>query len=332
MNMLTDTTGNVLLEARSVSKRFNVGSRIVPALRKTVHAVDRVSLQVVRGETLGIVGESGCGKSTLGRCLVRLHDVSEGEIIFEGRDITCLSRRALRPIRRKIQMVFQDPAASLNPRHRVRDVVAEPLIIHEFGTHSEINARVVELLRVVGLGADHLERFPHEFSGGQRQRIGIARAIALEPDLVIADEPVSALDVSVQAQVVNLFQDLQERLGLTYIFIAHDLSVIRQVANRVAVMYLGSIVETGPTEAVFDHPAHPYTQALISAVPVPDPDRAHRGRRILLKGDVPNPAAPPSGCRFHPRCSYAQATCRDVRPALTRIGPHREVACHFPLI
>lgn len=329
--MLSSGSQSFLLETRAVSKRFNVGSRMVPALGKTIHAVDRVSLQVVRGETLGIVGESGCGKSTLGRCLVRLHDVSEGTILFEGKDITNLSRSGLRPLRRKIQMVFQDPAASLNPRHRVREIVAEPLIIHGVDTHSGIDQRVAELLQVVGLNADHLERFPHEFSGGQRQRIGIARAIALEPDLVIADEPVSALDVSVQAQVVNLFQDLQERLGLTYIFIAHDLSVIRQVANRVAVMYLGSVVETGPTEAVFNHPAHPYTQALISAVPVPDPNPIYRAKRIILKGDVPNPATPPSGCRFHPRCAYVQTACRNERPELKQNDSKREVACHFPL-
>jgi len=324
--------GGPLLEARKIAKRFAIGRRVIPALRRTVHAVDGVSLRVARGETLGIVGESGCGKSTLGRCLMRLHDVSEGEILFDGQDITRLSRRALRPLRRRIQMVFQDPAASLNPRHRVRDLIAEPLLIHAIAPPSDIPDRVAGLLRLVGLGPDHMERFPHEFSGGQRQRIGIARAIALEPELIIADEPVSALDVSVQAQVVNLFQDLQERLGLTYIFIAHDLSVVRQIANRVAVMYLGAIVETGPTDTVFTRPAHPYTNALISAVPVPDPDPIHRGRRIILTGDVPNPASPPSGCHFHPRCSRAEARCRAERPVLSPQPDGRDVACHFPLI
>ncbi|BAJ83161.1 putative ABC transporter ATP-binding protein (plasmid) [Acidiphilium multivorum AIU301] len=327
---MTTPDGVVLLEASGVSKRFAVGRRVIGAARRMVHAVDGVSLCVVRGETLGIVGESGCGKSTLGRCLMRLHDVSEGSVVFDGINITHRSRNALRPIRRRMQMVFQDPAASLNPRYRVRDLIAEPMRIHATVPEREIGDRVARLLDLVGLRRGHMDRFPHEFSGGQRQRIGIARAIALEPDLIVADEPVSALDVSVQAQVVNLFQDLQERLGLTYVFIAHDLSIVRQITDRVAVMYLGSIVETGPTDLVFTSPSHPYTMALISAVPMPDPDPARRPRRIILTGDVPNPISPPSGCRFHPRCPRAQERCRAERPALRALDDGRDCACHFP--
>src|SRR5215510_9535081 len=259
-----------LLETVAVSKNFTVGSRLSPGGRKTVRAVDNVSLQVWPGETVGLVGESGCGKSTLGRCLVRLYEITSGELYFEGIDISDKSPRRMRPLRRRMQMVFQDPYASLNPRRRVRDLVAEPLRVHLSLSESEIRERVGKLLDVVGLSPDHMERFPHEFSGGQRQRIGIARSIALEPSLIVADEPVSALDVSIQAQIVNLFADLQERLGLTYIFIAHDLSVVRQVSTRTAVMYLGSIVESGPTEEIFKSPRHPYSEALISAVPVAD--------------------------------------------------------------
>ena len=320
-----------LLEAVKLSKSFTVGRSLFPSQRRRVHAVDQVSLTVRQGETLGIVGESGCGKSTLGRCLVRLYPIDEGELRLEGEDISRLGVRQLRPFRGRMQMVFQDPSASLNPRRRVGDLIAEPLRVHRRGSRAEIAERVVELGRLVGLSPDQLRRFPHEFSGGQRQRIGIARALALEPSLIIADEPVSALDVSIQAQIVNLFADLQERLGLTYIFIAHDLSVVRQVSNRTAVMYLGSIVETGPTDEVFRHPAHPYAQALVSAVPVPSVDRGGRAERIVLTGDVPSPINPPSGCRFHPRCRYATERCRVERPLLRPIAPGREVACHHPV-
>ncbi len=320
-----------LLEAVGLSKNFTVGSRLSPGGRKTVRAVDNVSLQVWPGETVGLVGESGCGKSTLGRCLVRLYDVTSGELRFKGEDISRYGRRQLRPIREEMQMVFQDPYASLNPRRRVGDLIAEPLRVHGRRSRAEIAARVRELMGLVGLSPDQLERFPHEFSGGQRQRIGIARALALEPHLIVADEPVSALDVSIQAQIVNLLADLQDRLGLTYVIIAHDLSVIRQVSDRTAVMYLGSIVELGPTDELYRAPAHPYTQALISAVPVPDVDRAARNR-IVLTGDVPSPIDPPAGCRFHPRCRFAQDRCRRERPALREIAPARTVACHFPLI
>jgi len=318
-----------LLEAVGLSKNFTIGGRLSPGGLKTVRAVDGVSLQVWPGETVGLVGESGCGKSTLGRCLVRLYDITSGELRFKGEDISRYGTRQLRPIREEMQMVFQDPYASLNPRRRVGDLIAEPLRVHGRRTQAEITARVRELMGLVGLSPDQLERFPHEFSGGQRQRIGIARALALEPHLIVADEPVSALDVSIQAQIVNLLADLQDRLGLTYVIIAHDLSVIRQVSDRTAVMYLGSIVELGQTEEVYRAPAHPYTQALISAVPVPDVDRVRS--RIVLTGDVPSPINPPAGCRFHPRCRFAQDRCRTERPALRALGDGRQVACHFPL-
>lgn len=321
-----------LIEAIGVSKQFTVGKGLLPGERKTVYAVDNVSLQVWPGETLGLVGESGCGKSTLGRCLIRLYDVTAGDIRVNGTTITHLGTRGMRPFRQRMQMVFQDPSASLNPRRRVGDLIAEPLRVHGRGDKSQIAARVSELIGLVGLAPDHANRYPHEFSGGQRQRIGIARALALDPQLIVADEPVSALDVSVQAQIVNLFADLQERLGLTYIFIAHDLSVVRQVSTRTAVMYLGSIVETGPTEQLFQTPAHPYTEALISAVPVPEVDPALRRTRIVLDGDVPSPMTPPSGCRFNPRCRFATDRCRTERPALQAIADGRQVACHFPLI
>jgi peptide/nickel transport system ATP-binding protein len=321
-----------LLEAEGLTKHFTVGRRsFLPGQRRRkVQAVDNVSLAIRPGETLGLVGESGCGKSTLGRCLVRLYDITAGRLIFEGTDISRYGVRQLRPFRRRMQMVFQDPYASLNPRRRVGDLIAEPLRVHGRTSRSDVALRVRELLRLVGLSPEHhLDRFPHEFSGGQRQRIGIARALALEPQLLVADEPVSALDVSIQAQILNLFADLKERLGLTYIFIAHDLSVVRQVSDRIAVMYLGSIVETGTAGGLYRTPAHPYTQALISAVPVPDIDRQRN--RIVLTGDVPSPMSPPAGCRFHPRCRYAQDRCRAERPALRLIAPGRTAACHFPL-
>jgi peptide/nickel transport system ATP-binding protein len=320
-----------LLKAQNVSKQFRVGNSILPGGNTIVHAVDSVSLEVYRGETVGLVGESGCGKSTLGRCLVRLYEISAGKIEFEGIDISTAKTGALRPIRQRMQMVFQDPYSSLNPRRRVADLLAEPLKVHGKRSRAEIKERVAELMRLVELQPDHLNRFPHEFSGGQRQRIGIARAIALEPSLVVADEPVSALDVSIQAQIVNLFADLQERLGLTYVFIAHDLSVVRQVSTRTAVMYLGSIVESGPTEEIFRSPRHPYSEALISAVPSADLDRTNRRERIVLQGDVPSPINPPSGCRFHPRCRYATERCRMERPKLAEIEPGRFVACHHPV-
>jgi peptide/nickel transport system ATP-binding protein len=320
-----------LLEAVSVSKRFTVGSRFSARGLLTVHAVDGVSLAIMPGETVGLVGESGCGKSTLGRCMVRLYDITSGNVWFNREDISQKSMREMRPLRKELQIVFQDPYASLNPRRRVRDLIAEPLRVHSKLSTDAIAKRVAELLDLVGLHPDHANRFPHEFSGGQRQRIGIARAIALEPKLIVLDEPVSALDVSVQAQIVNLLADLQERLKLTYVLIAHDLSVVRQVSTRIAVMYLGSIVELGRAEDIFTKPAHPYTQALISAVPVPDITKAGSRNRIVLTGDVPSPINPPSGCRFHPRCPIAQDRCKVERPVLAAQPSGRQVACHFPL-
>jgi len=318
-----------LLEVEGLQMQFHVGSRFSREGRRTLHAVDGVSLSVRSGETLGLVGESGCGKSTLARCLVRLLDPTAGSIRFEGRDITSLSTRALRPNRPRLQMVFQDPYASLNPRRRVGALIGEPLQVHTAMTAAERQARVLELAALVGLRPEQMERFPHEFSGGQRQRIGIARALALNPKLVIADEPVSALDVSIQAQVINLLADLQERLSLTLIFIAHDLSVVRQVSTRTAVMYLGRIVESGPTDALYEAPAHPYTAALIGAVP--RPVVGARSARMLLQGDPPSPLSPPPGCRFHPRCAAATERCRSEVPALADLGGGRSVACHFPL-
>ena len=319
-----------LYDITNVSKRFRVGNRFSKQGSRTVHAVDSVSLSIQPGETLGLVGESGCGKSTLARCLSRLYEISDGKLVFDGTDISTLSTREMRPLRRKIQIVFQDPYASLNPRRRVHDLIAEPLRIHLNLSANEVNTRVANLLEQVGLLPDHAQRYPHEFSGGQRQRIGIARAIALEPKLVILDEPVSALDVSVQAQIVNFLADLQDRLKLTYVFVAHDLSVVRQVSTRIAVMYLGSIVEIGAAEDIFSAPQHPYTQALISAVP-----NAHNAtstrKRIILSGDVPSPIDPPSGCRFHPRCPVAQDRCRSERPLLIPDQNSRAVACHFPV-
>jgi peptide/nickel transport system ATP-binding protein len=324
-------SSRALLEAVNVSKSFTVGSRFSAKGRLTVQAVDGVSLAVMPGETVGLVGESGCGKSTLGRCMVRLYDLSSGTLRFGDEDISQMSLRELRPIRKELQIVFQDPYASLNPRRRVRDLIAEPLRVHSKLSKDEITSRVADLLDLVGLHPDHAMRFPHEFSGGQRQRIGIARAIALEPKLIVLDEPVSALDVSVQAQIVNLLADLQEKLKLTYVFIAHDLSVVRQVSTRIAVMYLGSIVELGQAEEVFSRPAHPYTHALLSAVPVPDITKSGSRKRIILTGDVPSPVNPPSGCRFHPRCPIAQARCKVERPLLLGQPSGRQVACHFPL-
>jgi peptide/nickel transport system ATP-binding protein len=327
--MSGNTVTPPILQVRNLAKHFHVGSRFSAGGRQIVRALDGVSFDVFPGETLGLVGESGCGKSTLGRCLLRLYETDAGEILFKGQDITRMSERRLRPLRAGMQMVFQDPYASLNPRRRIGDLLAEPLQVHGQANKAEIAARLAELMVLVGLSPDHLGRFPHEFSGGQRQRIGIARAIALQPSLIIADEPVSALDVSIQAQIVNLLADLQQRLSLTYVFIAHDLSVVRHIADRCAVMYLGSIVEIGDTDTVLHRPAHPYTAALISAVPEPDPEMP--GERTILQGEPPSPANPPAGCRFHTRCPIAQPRCAVQRPDLLPDNQGRLVACHFPL-
>jgi oligopeptide/dipeptide ABC transporter ATP-binding protein len=327
---------DVLLEARDLVKHFPVHSS---AFRRgsgeVVHAVDGVSLEVRRGETLGIVGESGCGKSTLGRLLVRLHEPTSGTVTFSGTDITRLSRRRLRPFRREMQMIFQDPYASLNPRKRVGQIIADPFRIHRTDSRALVSRRVRELLEVVGLSADHVNRYPHEFSGGQRQRIGVARALALSPQLIVADEPVSALDVSIQAQVINLLDDLQDEFNLTYVFIAHDLGVVHHVSDRIAVMYLGVVVEIGPSDALFLHPIHPYTAALLSAIPAIEDEVVEgiaRRERIVLEGEVPSPINPPSGCRFHPRCPYATEICKVERPPLVHHGNGRYAACHHPLL
>ena len=323
---------DVLLEVRGLEVHFPIRSGIV--LQRTVghvRAVDGIDLDVRRGTTLGLVGESGCGKSTFGRAVLRLVEPTAGTVRFDGVDLTTLKGEQLRKARRRMQMVFQDPMASLDPRQDVESLLVEPMRAHELaGGASAWRARVRELLDLVGLPASAASKYPHEFSGGQRQRIGIARAIALEPELVIADEPVSALDVSVQAQVVNLLEELQQRLGLTYVVIAHDLAVVRHISDEIGVMYLGSLVEQSPSEDLYTQPLHPYTISLISAIPVPDPEVEDRRERILLAGDLPSPANPPSGCRFHTRCPFRQATrCHDEVPALRELAPGHRVACHW---
>jgi oligopeptide/dipeptide ABC transporter ATP-binding protein len=319
-----------LIEVQHLKKYFPIRKGLLGREVARVHAVDDVTFAVREGETLGLVGESGCGKSTLGRTIVRLLEPTEGSVVFEGRDISKLGTRALRPLRRQMQMVFQDPYASLNPRKRVGSIIGTPLKIHGV-ERSERRRRVQELLETVGLSPEHYNRYPHEFSGGQRQRIGVARALALNPKLVVADEPVSALDVSIQSQMLNLLDDLQRELHLTYIFIAHDLGVVRHVSNRIAVMYLGKLVELSPAEELYQQPIMPYTEALLSAVPIPDPDLSHQRERIVLQGDVPSPINPPSGCRFHPRCRYMTDICREVEPPLVDYGRGHLAACHHPL-
>ena len=326
-----------LLEVKGLKKHFPIRTGILKRTTGQVYAVDGVSFSVEKGETLGLVGESGCGKSTTGRAVLRLIAPTAGTIIFEGVDVMAASRTKMQRLRRDMQIIFQDPYASLNPRMRVRNIVGESLHIHNIGTEAERKKRVFELLETVGLSTEHAERYPHEFSGGQRQRIGIARALALNPKLIICDEPVSALDVSIRAQVINLLEDLQDELELTYVFIAHDLSVVKHTSDRVAVMYLGKIVEISDSAVLYDQPQHPYTEALLSAVPIPDPTTERARRRIILEGDVPSPANPPKGCVFHPRCPRAQEICTTAMPRLVATpgadaGERHQVACYFPAL
>jgi oligopeptide transport system ATP-binding protein len=314
-----------LLEVRNLKKYFPTGDRLFGAAGDTVKAVDDVSFTIRRGETFGLVGESGCGKSTTGRCILRLIEPTAGEVRFDGQDLLAIGAADLRRLRREMQIIFQDPYSSLNPRMRVGEIIQEPLAIHRVGDRRSRKARVAELLELVGLKPEHADRYPHEFSGGQRQRIGIARALALNPKFIVCDEPVSALDVSVQAQVVNLLQDLQEQLGLTYLFISHGLSVVEHISTRVGIMYLGKLVEVATSEEIFRNPLHPYTQALLSAIPIPDPDA--KRERMPLTGEIPTAIRPPSGCRFRTRCPLAEPECAESDPQLIEVSRDHWVAC-----
>jgi len=323
-----------LIRVDDLEKHFPILKGVFKRVQGRVRAVDGISFTVNQGETLGLVGESGCGKSTTGRLILRLLEATSGEVWYEGRNLTELSKHDLREARRDMQIIFQDPYGSLHPRMTAGQIIAEPIVFHKlFDSRAEVDARVAELMKIVGLSAESRDRYPHEFSGGQRQRIGIARALSVNPKFIVCDEAVSALDVSVQAQVLNLLGDLQEEFGLTYLFISHDLAVVRHITNRIAVMYLGRIVEMSDTNPLFVTPMHPYTEALLSAIVVPDPDASATRERIVLVGDIPSPANPPSGCNFHPRCPYAQDRCReedpDLRPVPTPEGGTRMVACHF---
>jgi peptide/nickel transport system ATP-binding protein len=319
---------NTLLEVKNLKMYFPVTKGLLKKTVANVKAVDDVSFSIRKGETLGLVGESGCGKTTVARCILRLYRPTAGEVIFEGQDISSWPKNRIRPLRQKIQLIFQDPYSSLDPRQSAGNIVGEPLRIHQLTKNNdEYKQRLTELFRMVGLDPGMADRVPHEFSGGQRQRIGIARALASNPSFIVCDEPISALDVSIQAQVINLLQELQEKLGLTYLFVAHDLSVVRHISDRVAVMYLGRIVEITDWKALYENPLHPYTKALLSAVPIPDPLVEEKRERIILTGDVPSPMNPPAGCNFHPRCPMAIAECSETIPSLREIGENHEVSC-----
>ena len=322
-------TDEVLLDVRHLKQYFPVTRGLIIQKKiADIKAVDDVSFQVHRGETLGLVGESGCGKTTTGRSILQLNDITSGEVLYEGVDLTKLKPSQMRPIRRKMQLIFQDPYASLNPRMSVGEIIGEPLVVHNLSRGRELRERVEEIMRIVGLNPYFASRYPHEFSGGQRQRIGIARALAVEPDFIVCDEPISALDVSIQAQIINLLEELQEEFDLTYLFIAHDLSVVRHISDRVAVMYLGKLVEVASRAEIYENPLHPYTKALLSAVPIPDPAVEARRERILLTGDVPSAMRPPPGCNFHTRCPIAIDYCKQALPELREVGGNHLVACH----
>ena len=325
---MQDTREN-LIEVSGLKQYFTKTSGLFGKKVQYIKAVDNVSFHIKKGETLGLVGESGCGKSTTGRTLIKLYEPTDGKIIFDGEDITNYSQKQMLPFRKRMQMVFQDPYASLDSRMTINEIIGEAMVTHGIATGSEKNDRIMDLLDKVGLMKDHANRYPHEFSGGQRQRVGIARALAVNPEFIICDEPISALDVSIQAQVINMLEDLQQDMGLTYLFIAHDLSMVKHISNRIGVMYLGNLVEIGASDEINEYPAHPYTQALLSAVPLPDPKMARERKRIVLQGDVPSPLNPPSGCPFRTRCTKCMKICSEVKPKLKEIAPGHQVACHL---